>query len=238
MSAEDSEAMVDEEEDEEDEEDDDDEEEDDEDEAKPRKKRAPAKSPPKSPRKSPPRKGGRKAAAPGASNTTAGASARSVASRGLPQGALAVGVGGFEVRSLDGVPPLLTPEAMRTALKYISAGQHRQASLALGMGEVDSIRAFCKAACRALGLSVPAGTSLEGGSALSPSAQARLQQGLEPLDSDLPGRLLVVRAGTAVSDETGEPLCPLSAVDRVFSSAAELRAITATPLATCARRSP
>ena len=72
---------------------------------------------------------------------------------------------------------------------------------------------------------IPKDAKLEGGSELSENALERLHQGVSSVNTDLPGRLLVVCAGTAVSEERGsegEPLCPSSLVDKIFQSAAEL----------------
>ena len=53
---------------------------------------------------------------------------RSVAARGLPEGCLAVGKGGFEVRSLDGVKPLLTRESLTKAIRDVSNGKYQSAA--------------------------------------------------------------------------------------------------------------
>ena len=161
----------------------------------------------------------------------AAASVRSVGARGLPLGSLAEGRGGFELRSLDGVAPLLTSEAVRRALKMLAAGQTHAAARELRV-DADCVPAFCREACRALGVATPQGAALQAGALLSAAARARLENGLAPPDSDLPGRILVVAAGTATCEATGEPLCPPGLVDRVFGSAAELHAHTAVRLAT------
>ena len=75
----------------------------------------------------------------------AAASVRSVGARGLPLGSLAEGRGGFELRSLDGVAPLLTSEAVRRALKMLAAGQTHAAARELRV-DADCVSAFCRLA--------------------------------------------------------------------------------------------
>ena len=168
-----------------------------------------------------------------------GLSPHSVAVRGLPQGALAVGRGGFEIRSLDGVMPLITRDALRRALKLVSSGCHQAAARELRT-EPHSIRAFCKEACAALSVSPPEGSALAGGSPLSNDAKLRLQQGLAPADAEVPGRLLVVRAGTAVSDASGEPICPVAcALSKICAaSTSHLQSIISAPNTTLAQSPP
>lgn len=162
-----------------------------------------------------------------------------------------------QVRCLDAeVPPLLTAEVVRKACG-LAAKEPCEAARLLRVMDHASIKAFCKAACRELAISQPQvlpssydsahpgvsslypriptsqGARLEGGCALSPADQRKLKARTVSVDTDLPGRLLVVRAGTAVCEETGQPLCPPALVDRVFASAAELHAELGARLATC-----
>ena len=173
-------------------------------------------------------KRGGKSGGAGCGGVAAGrvAAARSVASRGLPQGSLAIGRGGFELRSLDGVLPLISADGVRKAMRLVSSGQPQAAARELRIDAPHCVRAFCKAACERLGISPPKDVHLAGGSALIDELRGRLDAGTMPISTPLPGRLVVVRAGTAVNDETGEALCPATLVDRVFESAEELHEAT------------
>ena len=157
--------------------------------------------------------------------------ATTIATRGLPLGSLAKGVGGFELRSLDGVAPLLTVESLRRAINLVSQGQLQQAARELRT-DADCVRAFCKAACARLSVQPLQSVMLEGGEPMTAIARERLEQGVMAHDAPLPGRIMVVRAGSAVCPGSDAPLCPPELVDRVFASAEELHQHTALPLAT------
>jgi hypothetical protein len=184
-------------------------------------------------------------------------SPNSVAMRGLPQGSRAIAAAsGFEIRSLDGIPPLLTPTLVGKALEMVASGEHSAAARLLWIPDHqhDSIQVFCREACQRLGIKPRPGISLVGGGAgsrpLLDRAMERLEQGTVSPDADLPGRLLVVRAGTTMNfddnDERikeeeeeeeeygGEPPCPPELEGCIFESAAELHAHTKERLATYA----
>ena len=163
-------------------------------------------------------------------------SPRSVAQLGLPAGALAVGRSGFEVRMLDRILPLLSAESLQRALSALGDGREKEASSLVHLAPADApcVRAFCRELCAKLG--VPPTQTIAGGAALSPSAKQRLDVGLARSSDLLPGRVVVVNAGTGVSvrksGESGGPLCPPELVDVEFSSVDELHAKLPEPLVT------
>jgi hypothetical protein len=75
---------------------------------------------------------------------------RSIAACGLPEGALAVGRGGFEVRCLDRVHPLLSSELLHKALALLGDGREKEAASVLRLEPADSPcllpRTLCAAA--------------------------------------------------------------------------------------------
>lgn len=155
----------------------------------------------------------------------------------MPEGALAVGRGGFEVRCLDRVHPLLSSELLHKALALLGDGREKEAASVLRLEPADSpcVRAFCRELCARL--HVPPTERLGGGSVLSASACERLENGLVRPSAGLPARVVVVQAGTGVSLErtsAGQPLCPSDLVDREFADGDELNALLPEPLVTCA----
>ena len=132
----------------------------------------------------------------------------SVGDQGLPVGARAIRHGSrYELRSLDGVLPLLTRARLEQAEKQLRLGQTAAASQTLLCPDVGTVRDFIIALRIRWGLE----NAKTVAPVLSERSQARLEQGTASVDADLPGRLLVVQAeGNAAME------------GRVFDSAAAL----------------
>ena len=147
----------------------------------------------------------------------------SVGARGLPPGALARGLGGVEVRSLDGVLPLPSHESVGAAMRKLARGEEQAATAAVRHDDVASIRSFCRVWHEVWGVVVP--PSLLGGAELSPTARRRISDARKKAarNAPLPGRLTVVSGGTSTRED-GSPHVPPSLLDVEFADGAALHA--------------
>lgn len=137
----------------------------------------------------------------------------SVAARGLPQGSLAV-KGGWAIRSLEGVAPLLTPAVVQTAQQLMLRGKVHEAARLCHNVDAHEVAAVVQEAARQLGISNK-GKGSAANNNLSARAQRRLEEGLQPLTAELPGPLLVVQADSDLHEHV---------IDTKWESAAELHA--------------
>eukprot|EP00962_Isochrysis_galbana_P023510 scaffold7114_cov62-Isochrysis_galbana.AAC.1 len=122
----------------------------------------------------------------------------SVAARGLPQGAIARGEDGFEIRSVAGVLPLPSHVSVAAAMRKISTGEERAAAGLLRHPNPASVRAFCRLWHEQWGL--PAPPMLDGGDPLCAAGAARVAEAVTAAAGGLrraalPGPVLVVSAG-------------------------------------------
>ena len=154
----------------------------------------------------------------------------SVARRGMPPGSIARAADGFEVRSIDGVLPLLSHQSVAKAMQKIATGESQAAAGILRHAHVPSVNALCREWHLAWGLAVPA--SLAGGEPLPAESAARVAASCAPnaKRSALPGRMLVVSVGEGDQSQSAPWE---SLVDCEFESGEALaRACNAVKLAT------
>ena len=120
----------------------------------------------------------------------------SIARRGLPPGSIARAADGFEVRSIDGIAPLVSHQAVARAMQKLAAGEEHAAAGVLRHDNTASVRAFCRAWHAAWSLPVPA--ALAGGEDISTAAAARIAASRAPDAKKAPlrGRLLLVDLGS------------------------------------------